>query len=87
MGEAARTPEGGREVKPRTLSVLDAAMDLPLAAAVGFALGVAGAFLASLTPPEPSPAVSTRESAFRFAGWGEAAGDSSTPAPAPENAR
>lgn len=74
-------------MKPRTLSALDAAMDLPLAAAVGFALGVAGAFLASLTPPEPSPAVSTRESAFRFAGWGEAAGDSSTPAPAPENAR
>ena len=65
-------------MKPRTISVLDAAMDLPLAAAVGFALGVAGAFLASLTPPEPSPAVSTREYAFRFAGWGEAAGDSFT---------
>lgn len=65
-------------MKPRTLSVLDAAMDLPLAAAVGFALGVAGAFLASLTPPEPSPAVSTRASAFRGAGWGEAAGDSFT---------
>lgn len=65
-------------MKPRTLSVLDAAMDLPLAAAVGFALGVAGAFLASLTPTEPSPAVSTRASAFRGAGWGEAAGDSFT---------
>lgn len=64
-------------MKPRTLAVLDAAMDFPLAAAVGFALGVAVAFLASLTPP-PSPAVSTRESAFRFAGWGEAAGDSFT---------
>lgn len=74
-------------MKPRTLAVLDAAMDFPLAAAVGFALGLAGAFLASLTPPDPSPAVSTRESAFRFAGWGEAAGDSSRPEPAPENAR
>lgn len=63
-------------MKPRTLAALDRAMDFPLAAAVGFALGLAGAFLASLTPPEPSPAVSTRESAFRFAGWGEAAGDS-----------
>lgn len=65
-------------MKPRTLAVLDAAMDLPLAAAVGFALGVAGAFLASLTPPEPSPAVSTSASAFRCAGRGEAAGDSFT---------
>ena len=65
-------------MKPRTLAALDRAMDFPLAAAVGFALGVAGAFLASLTPPEPSPAVSTREYAFRFAGWGEAAGDSLT---------
>ena len=74
-------------MKPRTLAVLDAAMDFPLAAAVGLALGLAGAFLASLTPPDPSPAVSTRESAFRFAGWGEAAGDSSCPAPATENAR
>lgn len=74
-------------MKPRTLAVLDAAMDFPLAVAVGFALGLAGAFLASLTPPDPSPAVSTRESAFRFAGWGESAGDSFTPAPAPENAR
>jgi hypothetical protein len=63
-------------MKPRTLAALDRAMDFPLAAAVGFALGVAGAFLASLTPHDPSPAVSTRESAFRFAGWGEAAGDS-----------
>ena len=66
-------------MKPRTLSALDAAMDFPLAVAVGFALGLAGAFLASLTPPEPSPTVSTRESAFRFAGWGEAAGDSFAP--------
>lgn len=74
-------------MKPRTLAVLDAAMDFPLAAAVGLALGLAGAFLASLTPPEPSPAVSTRESAFRFAGWGEAAGDSSRPAPATETTR
>lgn len=65
-------------MKPRTLAVLDAAMDFPLAAAVGLALGVAGAFLASLTPPDPSPAVSTRASAFRCAGWGEAAGDSFT---------
>lgn len=65
-------------MKPRTLAFLDAAMDFPLSAAVGFALGVAGAFLASLTPPEPSPAVSTRASAFRGAGWGEAAGDSFT---------
>ena len=63
-------------MKPRTLAALDRAMDFPLAAAVGLALGVAGAFLASLTPPEPSPAVSTRASAFRCAGWGEAAGDS-----------
>ena len=74
-------------MKPRTLAALDAAMDFPLAAAVGLALGLAGAFLASLTPPEPSPAVSTRASAFRDAGWGEAAGDSSYPAHAPENAR
>lgn len=74
-------------MKPRTLAVLDAAMDFPLAAAVGLALGLAGAFLASLTPPEPSPAVSTSASAFRCAGWGEAAGDSYRPAPAPENAR
>lgn len=63
-------------MKPRTLAAIDAAMDFPLAVAVGFALGVAGAFLASLTPPAPSPAVSTRASAFRCAGWGEAAGDS-----------
>lgn len=68
-------------MKPRTLAVLDAAMDFPLAAAAGFALGIAGAFLAAIPGPDPSPAVSTRESAFRFAGWGEAAGDSSTPAP------
>ena len=67
-------------MKPRTLAALDRAMDFPLAAAAGFALGLAGAFLASLTPPDHSPAVSTRESAFRFAGWGEAAGDSFTPA-------
>ena len=64
-------------MKPRTLAVLDAAMDFPLAAAVGLALGLAGAFLASLTPPDPSPAVSTSASAFRSAGRGEAAGDSS----------
>ena len=63
-------------MKPRTLAALDAAMDFPLAAAVGLALGLAGAFLASLTPPEPSPAVSTSASAFRCAGRGEAAGDS-----------
>lgn len=63
-------------MKPRTLAVLDSAMDFPLAVAAGFALGLAGAFLASLTPPAPSPAVSTRASAFRCAGWGEAAGDS-----------
>lgn len=68
-------------MKPRTLAALDRAMDFPLAAAVGLALGLAGAFLASLTPPEPSPAVSTRASAFRGAGWGEAAGDSFAPAP------
>ena len=68
-------------MKPRTLAILDAAMDFPLAAAVGLALGLAGAFLASLTPPDHSPAVSTRESAFRFAGWGEAAGDSLAHAP------
>lgn len=68
-------------MKPRTLAVLDAAMDFPLAAAVGLALGLAGAFLAAIPAPDPSPAVSTRESAFRFAGWGEAAGDSYTPDP------
>ena len=73
-------------MKPRTLAALDAAMDFPLAAAVGLALGLAGAFLASLTPPDHSPAVSTRASAFRGAGWGEAAGDSSRPEPDPENA-
>ena len=74
-------------MKPRTLAALDSAMDFPLAVAVGLALGVAGAFLASLTPPDPSPAVSTRASAFRGAGWGEAAGDSYRPEPATENAR
>lgn len=74
-------------MKPRTLAALDRAMDFPLAAAVGLALGLAGAFLASLTPPDPSPAVSTSASAFRCAGRGEAAVDSSRPAPAPENAR
>lgn len=74
-------------MKPRTLAALDAAMDFPLAVAVGLALGLAGAFLAAIPAPAPSPAVSTRESAFRFAGLGEAAGDSSTHAPAPENAR
>jgi hypothetical protein len=74
-------------MKPRTLAVLDAAMDFPLAVAVGLALGLAGAFLAAIPAPAPSPAVSTRASAFRGAGWGEAAGDSSRPAPAPENAR
>jgi hypothetical protein len=63
-------------MKPRTIAVMDAAMDFPLAIAAGLALGIAGAFLASLTPPDPSPAVSTRASAFRCAGWGEAAGDS-----------
>ena len=74
-------------MKPRTLAALDAAMDFPLAAAVGLALGLAGAFLASLTPPpDPSPAVSTSAYAFRCAGWGEAAGDSFN-APATENAR
>ena len=73
-------------MNPRTLAALDRAMDFPLAAAVGFALGVAGAFLASLTPPDPSPAVSTRASAFRGAGWGEAAGDSfNAPEPATTN--
>jgi hypothetical protein len=65
-------------VKPRTLAALDRAMDFPLAVAAGFALGLAGAFLAAIPAPDPSPAVSTRESAFRFAGWGEAAGDSFT---------
>ena len=74
-------------MKPRTLAVLDAAMDFPLAAAVGLALGLAGAFLASLTPPAPSPAVSTSARAFPCGGRGETAGDSSCPAPAPENAR
>ena len=63
-------------MNPRTLAALDRAMDFPLAAAVGFALGIAGAFLAAIPGPDTSPAVSTRESAFRFAGWGEAAGDS-----------
>ena len=71
-------------MKPRTIAVLDAAMDFPLAVAAGFALGLAGAFLASLTPPDTSPAVSTRESAFRFAGWGEAAGDSFTATQEPD---
>ena len=65
-------------MKPRTLAVLDAAMDFPLAVAAGFALGLAGAFLAAIPAPDPSPAVSTRASAFRCAGWGEAAGDSFT---------
>lgn len=68
-------------MKPRTLAVLDAALDFPLAAAAGFALGLAGAFLASLTPPDHSPAASTSAYAFRCAGRGEAAGDSFTPAP------
>ena len=63
-------------MKPRTIAVLDAAMDFPLAAAVGFALGLAGAFLAAITAPDHSPAVSTSAYAFRCAGRGEAAGDS-----------
>lgn len=63
-------------MKPRTLAVLDYALELALAGAVGAHIGLAGAFLASLTPPAHSPAVSTRASAFRDAGWGEAAGDS-----------
>ena len=74
-------------MKPRTLAALDRAMDFPLAAAAGFALGIAGSFLASIHGPAPSPAVSTRASAFRGAGWGEAAGDSYRPEPATENAR
>ena len=65
-------------MKPRTLAALDRAMDFPLAVAAGFALGLAGAFLAAIPAPDPSPAVSTRASAFRCAGWGEAAGDSFT---------
>ena len=68
-------------MKPRTLAVLDAAMDFPLAAAAGFALGLAGAFLAAIPGPDPSHAVSTSASAFRCAGRGEAAGDSFIPAP------
>lgn len=74
-------------MKPRTLAALDRAMDFPLAAAAGFALGLAGAFLAAIPGPDPSPAVSTSVSAFRCAGRGEAAGDSSRPEPATENAR
>ena len=65
-------------MKPRTLAALDRAMDFPLAAAVGFALGLAGAFLAAIPAPDHSPAVSTRASAFRGAGWGEAADRKST---------
>lgn len=65
-------------MKPRTLAALDRAMDFPLAAAAGFALGLAGAFLAAIPGPDPSPAVSTRASAFRSAGRGETAGDSLT---------
>lgn len=65
-------------MKPRTIAALDAAMDFPLAAAVGFALGLAGAFLAAIPAPDPSPAVSTSAYAFRCAGRGEAAGDSFT---------
>lgn len=61
-------------------SRLSAALDIALAGAVGAHIGLAGAFLASLTTPPSSPAVSTSASAFRCAGWGEAAGDSFTPA-------
>lgn len=68
-------------MKPSTLAALDRAMDFPLAAAAGFALGLAGAFLAAIPGPDPSPAVSTSAYAFRCAGRGEAAGDSFAPAP------
>lgn len=68
-------------MKPRTLAALDRAMDFPLAVAAGFALGLAGAFLAAIPAPDPSPAVSTSASAFRSAGRGEAAGDSFIHAP------
>ena len=73
-------------MKPRTYRRLSATVDFALVFAVAAWVGIAAAFLASLTPPpSPSPAVSA-VSAFRDGGW-VTAGDSSSPAPAPENAR
>jgi hypothetical protein len=71
---------------PRTFRSLSSTVDAALVFAVSAWVGIAAAFLASLTPPpSPSPAVSA-VSAFRDGGW-VTAGDSSSPAPAPENAR
>jgi hypothetical protein len=69
----------------RTFRRLSSTVDAALVFAVAAWVGIAAAFLASLTPPpSPSPAVSA-VSAFRDGGW-VTAGDSSSTEPAPENA-
>ena len=71
-------------MKPRTLlaSAVDAAFFAAVCAAFGLAIALAWDAAAHgphslLRASSRSPAVSTRASAFRCAGWGEAAGDSS----------
>jgi hypothetical protein len=81
-------------MKPRALlaSAVDAAFFAAVCAAFGLAVALAwdaaahGPHSLLRARTSPPPAVSTRASAFRGAGWGEAAGDSSTPAPHPDNA-
>jgi hypothetical protein len=74
-------------VKPRTYRRLSSTVDAALVFAVAAWVGIAAAFLASLTPPpSASPAVSSA-SAFRSGGWVTAGDSSSTTEPAPENAR
>jgi len=71
----------------RTYRRLSATVDFALVFAVAAWVGIAAAFLASLTPPpSASPAVSAG-SAFRPCGWVTAGDSSSTTEPAPENAR
>ena len=63
-------------------SAVDAAFFAAVCAAFGLAVALAwdaaahGPHSLLRARTSPPPAVSTRESAFRFAGWGEAAGDS-----------
>jgi hypothetical protein len=74
-------------VKPRTYRRLSATVDAALVFAVAAWIGIAAAFLSSLTPPpSTSPAVSA-SGAFPRGGWVTAGDSSSTTEPAPENAR